>query len=342
MKNKIILALLCVTLFCQSVTVFAENTEYDVNENYTSADELSNDSERTKIPIEGLDNCYILDDGSGFYVNIVNDKNEKLVETNFRSVESKLGEYDTIIVHYPEGMADSSLGLLSKDFKTIVPPNFYYNINFIKVDNQVYVEATNSADDSKDYYDLDGNKVDVKVDNSYSNWAEDSVNKSIELNLVPDNLQFKYTNKITRQEFCQLAVQTYVAKTGNEINMNVESPFSDVDDIYITTAYNLKIVSGVGNNKFAPENYITRQEAAVMINNLATILNIDKNKPQTKKFVDESYFAKWAKTAIYSVAGIKSGDTYVMTGTGNGKFSPWMNYTREQAIATMLRLYNCN
>ena len=27
-----------------------------------------NDSERTKIPIEGLDNCYILDDGSGFYV----------------------------------------------------------------------------------------------------------------------------------------------------------------------------------------------------------------------------------------------------------------------------------
>ena len=132
MKNKIILALLCVTLFCQSVTVFAENTEYDANENYTSSDELSNDSERTKIPIEGLDNCYILDDGSGFYVNIVNDKNEKLVETNFRSVESKLGEYDTIIVHYPEGMADSSLGLLSKDFKTIVPPNFYYNINFIK------------------------------------------------------------------------------------------------------------------------------------------------------------------------------------------------------------------
>ena len=43
MKNKIILALLCVTLFCQSLTVFAENTEYDANENYTSSAELSND-----------------------------------------------------------------------------------------------------------------------------------------------------------------------------------------------------------------------------------------------------------------------------------------------------------
>ena len=78
-----------------------------------------------------------------------------------------------------------------------------------------------------------------------------SIEVSKNLNLVPDNLKFKYTNKITRQEFCQLAVQTYIAKTGNEINMNVESPISDVDDIYITTAYNLKIVSGTGNNKFA-------------------------------------------------------------------------------------------
>lgn len=31
-----------------------------------------------------------------------------------------------------------------------------------------------------------------------------------------------------------------------------------------------------------------------------------------------------------------------MAGTGDKKFSPWMNYTREQAIATMLRLYNCD
>ena len=43
MKNKIILALLCVTLFCQSLTVFAENTEYDANENYTSFDNSSDE-----------------------------------------------------------------------------------------------------------------------------------------------------------------------------------------------------------------------------------------------------------------------------------------------------------
>ena len=177
---------------------------------------------------------------------------------------------------------------------------------------------------------------------SYSQWAEESIKNSIELGLVPQNLQSDYTDKITRGEFCQLAVQTYITKTGNEINMSVETPFTDVDDVYITTAYNLKIVSGVGDDKFAPNNYITRQEAAVMLNNLASVLNIDNSTPQSEKFVDEDYFADWSKAGIYKVAGIKSGDTYVMTGTGNGKFSPWMNYTREQAVATMYRLFNCN
>lgn len=296
--------------------------------------------------IEGIDNCYIMADSSGFYVNIVNDKGEKLTETNFRSVEHQAGKYDTIIVHYAEGMTDSSLGLLSKDCKTIVPQNFYSSINFITVNNTVYVEAVSYIDNSSDYYDLNGNKVDkpdantISSDALYSQWAEESIKNSIELGLVPENLQSDYTAKITRREFCQLAVQTYVAKTGNEIDMSVKTPFTDVDDTYITTAYNLKIVSGVGNNKFAPDNYITRQEAAVMLNNLAKVLNIDNSIPQSEKFVDEDYFADWARSAIYSVAGIKSGDTYVMTGTGNGKFSPWMNYTREQAIATMWRLYN--
>ncbi len=28
-----------------------------------------------------------------------------------------------------------------------------------------------------------------------------------------------------------------------------------------------------------------------------------------------------------------------MAGTGSGKFSPWMNYTREQAVATMVRIF---
>jgi hypothetical protein len=121
--------------------------------------------------------------------------------------------------------------------------------------------------------------------------------------------------------------------TGN-IYSTDKKYFTDTDKEYINNAYELGIVSGVGNNKFAPDNSITRQEAAVMLNNLAELVNItDINN--SEKFIDEKYFANWAKDSIYSIS-----NKGIMLGTEENKFSPWMNYTREQAIATMLRLYD--
>ncbi len=182
----------------------------------------------------------------------------------------------------------------------------------------------------------------IYADDTCSKWAEDSISSAVEAGIVPESLQSDYTKNITRQEFCRLAVQTYIVKTDNKTNISFETPFEDIDDESITTAYYLKIVSGINDNEFAPYNNITRQEAAVMLNNLADVLNVYKDSPRQEKYTDEGYFADWAKDAVYSVTGIESGDTYVMTGTEPNKFSPWMNYTREQAIATMWRLYNCN
>lgn len=78
-----------------------------------------------------------------------------------------------------------------------------------------------------------------------------------------------------------------------------------------------------------------------MLNNLVYMSGVDNSKVKEDKFADEEYFAHWADDAIYKVSAVDSGGTPVMTGTGNNKFSPWMNYTREQAVATMYRLYNC-
>jgi len=173
-----------------------------------------------------------------------------------------------------------------------------------------------------------------------SQWAQDSINTAIEVDIVPKELQNDYTKNITRQEFCRLAVKTYMTKTGYKVDNSLKNPFEDVSDEYVTAAYSLGIVSGTGKNKFSPNNAITRQEAAVMLNNLADLLNMKKDD-RTIEFIDEKYFAQWAKESIYSISSIRSGNTYIMTGTEANKFSPWMNYTREQAVATMLRLYNC-
>ena len=175
---------------------------------------------------------------------------------------------------------------------------------------------------------------------SASAWARDSINTAVAAGIVPDELQGNYTDKINRREFCRLAVQTYVKRTGYRLDDSAESPFDDVSDAYVTAAYDLGIVSGTGANKFSPQNNITRQEAAVMLNNIAGLLGL-KGSEDKAEFSDEGYFAQWAREAIYSITSVKSGDTCIMTGTEPNKFSPWMNYTREQAIATMLRLYSC-
>jgi len=174
---------------------------------------------------------------------------------------------------------------------------------------------------------------------SASRWAQNSIYMAIEAGIIPEELQNNYKKNISRQEFCRLAVRTYMAKTEYKLDNSLKNPFEDISDEYVTAAYSLGIISGTSENKFSPDNAITRQEAAVMLNNLAKLLNMKKEDTDIK-FIDENFFAQWAKESIYSISSVRSGDTYIMTGTEANKFSPWMNYTREQAVATMLRLYN--
>lgn len=310
---------------------------------------LSPEPTNTITPIDGLDNCYVMDDGSGFYQYIVDGDGNKLVDTEFRMVDTKLGVGDTLLVWYPVGQSDSSAAVLNKNLELIVPPLSYSSTELIEVNGNIFIKAKSFVNDEITYYDIEGNVVDEAAlnnktedestdtsikSNSYSEWAEESIKNAVGIGLVPKDLQCKYTHKISRQEFCRLAIQTYVVKTGSNI-LDADSPFIDVDDNYITTAYNLGIVAGVGDNRFAPNNDITRQEAAVMLNNLANVLNVEITK-NTEKFIDEDCFASWAKESIYNVSGTK-----IMVGTDDNEFSPCLSYTREQAIATMYRLFNC-
>lgn len=203
----------------------------------------------------------------------------------------------------------------------------------IRIKNPENIEKTNES------------KISNKVD--CSKWAEKEIIDAIENNIVPVELQNNYRDKITRGDFCKLAVYTilayenmsleeYYAASNKVLNYTAGlKKFSDTDDKYIKFAVDIGIASGISEKQFAPDNYITRQEAAVMLNNSAQILGLEGKYYTSNKFVDESYFANWAKESIYRISNIK-----VMSGTELNKFSPWMNYTREQAIATMNRLYN--
>ena len=165
-----------------------------------------------------------------------------------------------------------------------------------------------------------------------STWSEYSLNRAKYLNIIPEPLQSQYTQATTRAEFCALAVALYEKVTGSEIT--ARATFVDSSDINVQKMGGLGVVQGVGEGKFAPDNTITRQEAAIMLANLMKAMG----KPLTElapTFDDNEAIASWAFTQVGQVqsAGI-------MSGVGDNIFSPRTSYTREQSIMTMIRLYD--
>lgn len=320
---------------------------YDSRNNFVRKEE--NDLEFVK-PIKGMDGKFIYnsapdDNMPSENTCVIDDKGNKL-SGNYLSIKAEAQLGNTLIAYHVVGHSDSSVGVLGPNMEPIT--SFEFGDMYVKEENgAIYIENEWAGSDTN-YFDLYGNQYKTKAEaiaagqtkGEASDWAKESIEKSIEAGIVPEEIQSQYIKKITRQEFCKLAVMTYMAKSDYVLEEGAENSFRDINDDYVTAAYNLKIVAGRGNNLFDPESSITRQEAAVMLNNLASLLNVNGTE-KIDKFVDESYFADWAKDAIYSVAAMKSGDTYVMAGTGEGKFSPYDFYTREQAIATMWRTYNC-
>ena len=180
---------------------------------------------------------------------------------------------------------------------------------------------------------LGGTAGEVKVDPlkgiTVSNWSKDIVTEAIDANIVPKaSLGTDYTKAITRAQFCAIATQLYETVTGK--TLTASGSFDDTNDVNINKMYTLGVINGYGNRKFGPNDKLTREQAAVILDRLATALG----KPMTAgnpKFTDTS--ADWSKAGIANCYG--SG---VMLGTSDTTFSPKANYTIEQSIVTMHRL----
>ena len=112
--------------------------------------------------------------------------------------------------------------------------------------------------------------------------------------------------------------------------------YSDCDDEQVKILSVFGIISGLGDGTFAPESSITREQAAVILYNTAEFLGNKTMKSGSAAFSDGAEISAWANASVSSVY-----EMGIMSGTGENKFSPKNTYTTEQAIATMLRLYNC-
>lgn len=163
-----------------------------------------------------------------------------------------------------------------------------------------------------------------------SPWAREQVDRAISLGMVPTAMQTKYDEATTRAEFCDLAVRLYEAVLGEEINQRKE--FGDTTDLNVQKMGGLGVVNGVGGGNFAPDRPLTREQAAVILANLAKASGwpLEEKDP---RFDDNGQISTWA---VVPVGQMQTSD--IMRGGEHNRFNPEDSYTREQSIATMLRL----
>ncbi|MBQ3224279.1 MAG: S-layer homology domain-containing protein [Oscillospiraceae bacterium] len=111
-------------------------------------------------------------------------------------------------------------------------------------------------------------------------------------------------------------------------------PFSDSNDYYVPYIAALGIINGYPDGTFRPKDAIKRQDAAIMLQRLASFLEADTSG-NVRTFADAAQISAYAKSGVDYVTALG-----IMNGNANGTFSPLNNITREQAVITIMNAYN--
>lgn len=166
-------------------------------------------------------------------------------------------------------------------------------------------------------------------------WAIEGVADAKELNIITPNTSHSYTNFITRKEFTEVIVNLY--DVVREIPDDLPKiAFSDTTSKEVEIAAALGLVNGVGNNQFAPNALITREQIVTIFNRMLT--NLDITYPVSNdyvRFVDESLISDYAKTSVQML--YKLG---ILQGVSEAQIAPKNNATKEQSLILSVRLYD--
>jgi len=212
----------------------------------------------------------------------------------------------------------------------------YNGISIININGEELLAAKYNTERFNTHFDY------FKQTKGPSSWAVDEVSKAIESNLVPFEYQAAFTFNIKRYEFCSIIVEfleEYYDTSREEIikDKNIDVTYQAfVDGINedIAICLHLGIVKGRGNGIFDGDSEITREEAALMLTNMAKYLGLNIDADEAK-LNDKEEVSEWALDAVNFVLQNK-----FMQGVGNDMFSPKSNITREQTYIIMYRILN--
>jgi len=203
-------------------------------------------------------------------------------------------------------------------------------------DNTETDNNTESETPSTENGGATGNKEGF-VDLDSHAWAEDAINSLAEAGIIKGTSEstFSPAANITRADFAILLVRAFELESENAEN------FADVDasDYFareLAIARNTGIVGGIGDNKYAPRNTITRQDMMVIVYRALGSLPLegkvaaeltDEVLSQYPDFESVAEYARDAVRALIS-AGLVNGKSGMIAAT---------EYTTRAEVAVLLK-----
>lgn len=99
-------------------------------------------------------------------------------------------------------------------------------------------------------------------------WAESFVKKAQQNLILHEDFPLDLRENMTREDFATLLILIYEKFFNVVVLVPHHVPFTDTEHINVKKAYSLGLVSGRSVDIFDPEGFITREEAAVMVEGL--------------------------------------------------------------------------
>lgn len=236
-------------------------------------------------------------------------------------------------------LVNNALSVLIED-KTIEKLGEKYNLNkAADTDDFDYEYTVMPVPDDFDKINMDKSELSSGGQASAtsiesSDWAKESVEKAKTIYVTERDRNYNYTQPISREEFCELVFNLICAVNRGFHTEDKEVKFTDTDNHKVLALNKAGIIYGKSETKFAPDDRLTREEAATI---LVRMINREMPMVSTEmwfEFDDINDISEWASDSVQTMCNLG-----FMIGVGENKFAPKGTYTTEQAIVTLMRIY---
>ena len=177
------------------------------------------------------------------------------------------------------------------------------------------------------------------VDLGAHTWAADSINALADEGIIKGTSEntFSPAANITRADFALLLVRAFKLESENTENF-ADVAASDYFAPELAIARNTGIVNGIGDNKYAPRNTITRQDMMTIVYRALNSLPLEgKVAPEA---TDEVSYPDFASVAEYAKDAVKALIASGLVNGKSGKIAPTDYTTRAEVAVLIKRILN--